>query len=202
MPSFTTEPCSQPHYYPLLHSCGPLAEIEYYSASRTSFDAVLHLSDDGALERFRAAGFSTRKLDRIGLDEMRTLLNISLSVFAGSWGFTPLSESEFLELYSADKLSAHLGALYVLYAGEEIVGFCGTVREDASTMICKTICILPQYQGLKLGNALAYVVHRDAQAAGYTRMIYALIREGNAIQRFPADDVVVFRRYAAFEFTV
>ena len=99
-------------------------------------------------------------------------------------------------------MTTDLNALYLLYKGEDIIGFCSTYKEDETTLILKTICILPQYQGKGLGNALAYKIHFDAKKDGFKKIIYALIREGNDIKKFPKEEAVVFRRYAAFEFSI
>lgn len=107
-----------------------------------------------------------------------------------------------MQLYSSDKLKTHLNKLYLLYKDQQIIGYCGTTVEDEQTLILKTICILPEYQRLGLGNALAYKIHLDAQKEGFNKAIYALIREGNKIKNFPKDDTLIFRRYAAFEFKV
>ena len=143
-----------------------------------------------------------KETKKVGLEELGTIAGISRAVFHESWGYTELNEKEFMHLYSSKKMSEHLNSLYLLYKGTEIIGFCSTSRQDEHTLICKTICLLPRYQGLGLGNALAYQVHVDAEKAGFQKIIYALIREGNSIQNFPKEDAVIFRRYAGFEFSI
>ena len=61
---------------------------------------------------------------------------------------------------------------------------------------------MPPYQGLGLGNALAYKIHFDAKNEGFKKIIYALIRDGNNIKNFPKEEAVIFRHYAAFEFQI
>ena len=197
---FTSEPFSEPYYYDFLTSCQPAAEIPYYSAYRDPFDVVLRVIGEDSYDTLAERGFSIRKTGRVASEELLAVATISKTVFCGSWGYTELTEREFADLYSSEKLTAHLNALYVLYKGDEIIGFCGTLKEDERTLICKTICVLPRYQGLGLGNALAHRVHLDAKKSGFERMVYALIRDGNKIQNFPKEGAVVFRRYAAFEF--
>ena len=75
-------------------------------------------------------------------------------------------------------------------------------RREQSTLTLKTICVLPVYRGLGLGNALAYKIHLDAKNNGFKKIIYALIREGNSINNFPKEGTVIFRRYAAFEYKI
>jgi len=199
---FKAEPFSKAYYYDFFASKNPSAEISYYSASREPLTIVLRVVDRSALDTMARLGFSIRVAKEISLVELRRIAEISRLVFSGSWGYTKLSENEFLRLYSHEKLDEHLNALYLLYKDDEIVGFCSTSKENATTLICKTIAVLPQYQGMGLGNALAYTIHSDAAEAGFTKMIYALIRDGNNIQNFPKDGAVIFRRYAAFEFKI
>ena len=199
---FKAEPFTGTYYYDFLTSNKPASEVLYYSASREPFKIVLRMIDKTALEKMESFGFSIRETKSITLEELRTIANISKIVFSSSWGYTELNEKEFMQLYSSEKLSAHLNSLYFLCKGDEIVGFCSTAAEDEDTLICKTIGVLPQYQGLGLGNALAYQVHLDAEKNGFKKMIYALIREGNNIKNFPKEEAVIFRRYAAFEFNI
>lgn len=197
---FKMEPFCEPYYYDFLVSNKPSAEILYYSAYREPFDIVLRLISEDSYAKLAAAGFSIRETRQVAAEELRTIAEISRKVFHTSWGYTELNEREFVQLYSADKLTEHLDTLYLLYRGEAVIGFCSTSREDDCTLICKTICILPEYQNLGLGNALAYILHVNAKKEGFKKMVYALIREGNNVKNFPKDDAVIFRRYAAFEF--
>jgi ribosomal protein S18 acetylase RimI-like enzyme len=201
-PFFKAEPFSETYYYNLFASNKPAAELEYYSASRAPFGIVLKLLEKSALIAMKGLGFTIREAKTVTPVELQRIADISRIVFSKSWGYTELDQREFLQLYSAGKVNAHLNALYLLYKGDDIIGFCSTMRENETTSICKTIAILPQYQGRGLGNALAYMVHVEAEKAGYKKMIYALIREGNNIKNFPKDDAVIFRRYSAFEFSI
>lgn len=199
---FTAEPICEPYYYTHLVSKKPSAEIQYYSAYREPFDIVLRLIDRMALVKMRVAGFVIEEIQQMTPELLRTIADISKKVFSKNWGYTELNEQEFIQLYSLDKMSLHLNSLYALYRGNEMIGFCSTCREDERTLILKTICIMPKYQGLGLGNALAYKIHEDAKGRGYTKMIYALIREGNSIKNFPKESAVIFRNYSAYEFTI
>lgn len=201
-PFFKAEPLCETYYYDFLISNKPASEILYYSASREPLGIVLRMIDNMALGKMQDLGFSIKETKTVGLEELRRIADISKMVFNGSWGYTELNEKEFLQLYSSEKMTAHLNSLYLLYKGNEIVGFCSTSREDDHTLICKTIAVLPQYQGVGLGNALAYQVHVDAEKAGFKKMVYALIREGNNIKNFPKEEAIIFRKYAAFEFNI
>lgn len=198
---FKSEPLGEIYYYKLLTQMKPISVVSYYSASREKFDKVM-----GTIKtefgKLTTAGFRIEQFKNVCYEQLLLIAEISRVVFHNSWGYTDLTEKEFLQLYSSDKLETHLNKLYLLYKEQQIIGYCGTIVEDERTLILKTICILPQYQGLGLGNALAYKIHLDAQKEGFKKLIYALIREGNQIKNFPKDDTVIFRRYAAFEFKV
>ena len=198
---FKAELFCEPFYYNLLNENKPTAEINYYSASRENFNEILKILKP-SYDKLIPESFTIKEGQNIGLNELQTLASLSRTVFQKSWGFTDLNQEEFLKLYSTDKLDRHLSKLYLLYKNETIVGFCMTLKENETTLICKTICLLPEYHGMGLGNALAFKLHYDAQEQGIKKMIYALIREGNQVKNFPKDDVKVFRQYAAFEFKI
>jgi len=199
---FKTELFCEPYYYDFLVSNKPNTEILYYSASREQYDVVLRMITEDSHEKLNIAGFSIKTSKQVTLEELGTIATISKTIFQNSWGYTELNEREFMQLYSSEKLSEHLNTLYLLYKGENIIGFCSTSKEDNTTLVLKTICILPSYQGLGLGNALAYKIHLDAKDDGFEKIIYALIREGNNIKNFPKEEATIFRRYATFEFKI
>jgi len=199
---FIAEPICELFYSSFLLSEKPSVKIEYYSAYREPFDIVLDLIDYKAFEKMSHLGFAINEIRNITPELFGTIANISRLVFYQNWSYTELNEKEFIRLYSLNKISTHLSSLYTLYKGNEMIGFCSTVEEDKRTLILKTICILPKYQGYGLGNALAYKIHQNAKERGYTRIIYALMREGNNIKNFPKEKAVIFRHYVAFEFQI
>jgi len=200
-PFFKSELPSMPYYYKFLGLSNPSLEVQYYSAYREKYDAVLKLVQEG-YKKLTSLGFVIKEVKGITTEDLQAVAALSKTIFRNNWGYTELTGKEFLQLYSLEKLDAHLNRLYLLYKDKDIIGYCSTVKENNSTIVCKTICILPKYQGLGLGNALAYKVHLDAKKEGIKKIIYALIREGNQVKNFPKDEAVIFRRYAAFEFKI
>lgn len=200
---FKSEPISETYYYKLLKQFDPSAEVTYYSAYRHNFTKVLGLINKNT-DLLINNGFKIISNPTITTKLLQEIAFISQKVFSvNSWGYTELTMEEFLKLYSPTKLSAHLSKLYVLLKNDQLIGYCGTGSDDNNkTLIIKTICIVSSYQGLGLGNALALEIHKDAIKEGFRKVIYALIREGNQIKNFPKDDAVIFRKYAAFEYTI
>lgn len=198
---FKSELFSEKYYYDFLSSKKPIAELAYHSGYRERFDAILQVGQP-VYDKLPSLGFVVREMEAGSMEKLQTIASISRTVFKNSWGYVELNQREFLKLYSSEKLSPNGTRIYLLYKGEEIIGFCGVFREDDTTLICKTIALLPEYQGVGLGNALAFKVHLDAKEQGIKKIIYALIRDGNNIKNFPKEDAVIFRRYAAFEFKI
>lgn len=198
-PLFKSELPSMPYYYNFLSSNKPSFEVRYYSAYREKFEATLKVIQTG-YDKLNSLGFAIKEVKSIAAKDLQAVAALSKIIFHKNWGYTQLTEKEFLQLYSSEKLDKHLNKLYLLYKDKDIVGYCSTVNENNNTIICKTIGVLPEFQGLGFGNALAFKVHLDARKAGIGKIIYALIREGNQVKNFPKEDTVIFRRYAAFEF--
>ncbi len=198
---FNSEPMSQKHYFAFLKGSNAIKEIEYHSAYRENFAAVMSKIKTSE-SILKDSGFTIEQEEKMDLGKLIKIAHLSKTVFSKSWGFTELTKEEFLKLYPSDKIEENLNKLYILYKREEIIGYCSTIIEDKDTLICKTICILPEYQGLGLGNALAFRVHKDAISDGYSKIIYALVRTDNKIKNFPQNDVVIFRNYSTFEFKI
>lgn len=201
-PFFKGEPRSESYYYDFFASHAPDAEISYYSAYREPFGVVLNLINTKTQGALESSGFSIQEIKETTMQHLEAIAEISRTVFSSNWGYTELSPEEFMQLYTPRALNSHLHALYVLCKEDEIIGFCSTAQENEETLLCKTIAILPHYRGFGLGNALAYRIHADAERAGYKRMMYVLIREGNNVSNFPQNAAHIFRRYAAFEFRI
>lgn len=198
---FTGEPIAPNYYRTRFDEQKPAAAIGYHSGYRERFDAILKAGKD-AYAKLGAAGFRIEQLEAVPVDMIGAIGALSSQVFKGSWGYTDIGAAEFLKLYSPDALARILDALFVLYRRDTLVGYCSVLRGAHNEKILKTIAVLPAYQGVGLGNALAYAVHEDAVRHGVKRLIYALVRDDNRIKDFPKRDAVVFRRYAAYEFLV
>lgn len=195
---FNSEPLSMPWYYKMLKSLGPVEEVDYYSGRRDQFGNITELTKP-SYEKLLAEGYRFHHTGIITLELVKTLHRMSYEIFRQSWGFCKLDEQDFRSLYSDEKIDKHAGELYLAHKGDELVGFCSTVRNE-NCLIMKTIGIIPQMQGKGIGNALVYMVHHDAMIKGISGIIYALIRDVNKIRFFPKDDVTIFREYACFTF--
>ena len=134
------------------------------------------------------------------LDKPISIAKLSAVVFnERSWGYTNLDTAEFSNLYDLSKINEHIYKLFLLYQNDVLVGYCSTMKEGQN-LVCKTICIAPEFQGKGLGNALALRVHEEAEIDGMEKIMYVLIKDGNQVHNYPMEDVRVFRRYSVFEY--
>lgn len=194
-PFFPTEPFGNVDLYRFLSSLEPSEEISYLSARRRDIAQVLDLlpAIGSTIEVRRETDLSLATLMRIA--------ELSKAAFSGSWAYTELSPAEFSALYPAQKLASHGTRLYGAYDGEELMGFLSAF-DAGDARVLKTIAVDERYRGRGIGSALARIAHEDAVADGKREMVYALMREGNAISHFPTEGVEIFRRYAAFSFSL
>ncbi len=196
-PFFKTELFCEPFYYKLVKKTQE-KEILYYSAYRNNFDNIIATTEP-FYKKIMGDGFSLIESVKLTEKDLDNILKHCKKIFRKSWGYIDLSSSCFADLYSSQKLVPHLKRIYFLKKNQQIVGYCSLMLEDRRTLILKSIAILPEFQKLKLANALIYKVHIDAQLNQHQKVIYALIKENNAIKKLPKDDAVIFRRYVAFE---
>lgn len=200
-PYFKTELFSDIDYCTWLSSCRPEQEITYYSAYRKKFDAIIDLTESSYREILQSS-ISIEKNKSISFSVMDQLKKIADKVFENSWSFTPLSRESFRQLYDDDKQINNEMTLYIVRDDDKLIGFLMVMQESDEVLIYKTICLLPDYQGQGIGNAIAHQAHRDALDNNTEKIIYALIRKGNKIKNFPTDNVVTFRNYKAYEFAI
>lgn len=170
------------------------------------------------LERILAAGYTHRALRTHQLEEEVALLHqLASEIFPGSWGFSPISLSEFQALYRP--LAARVDPALVRIAedpGGRPVGFVFALVEGRPQgpaagegldinvkprFLVKTIGVLPEARRRcpGLGSAMIAAVHSIAAGQGYRRAIHALMADGSEAQVISARWGAPFRSYATFE---
>lgn len=195
-----SEPITEIFYYDFLMGMNPREVINYQSAYRKRFKIITRHT------RASYQGLGEKGLRIVQIQTLEECTAFSLfvltsKVFNKNRGYISLNLTEFLKLYSSDKIAQYIGSVYAAYSGEQIVGFC-TNLTFGNNLIMKTIAVDPEFQQMGIANALVYKIHADAVANGLETIYYVLIRKGNKIKYFPTDDIKILREYAAFEFSV
>lgn len=203
VPFFKTEPMTPLYYYDFLSQVNPTNEVTYSSGIRDSYFDILKLlkkHKDTIAQKLSEENFRIEVTKEISTEILLSIAGLSAVVFdKKSWGYTPLDPAEFSSLYDLRKINEHIYKLVLLYRDEILVGYCSTMK-DGQNLVCKTICIAPELQGKGLGNALALSIHEEAEVDGVEKIMYVLIKDGNQVHNYPAEDVNIFRKYAAFEY--
>jgi ribosomal protein S18 acetylase RimI-like enzyme len=199
-PFFPSEPISRMEYAAWLTKKEPQQLIEYHSAYRTDYTPIIEAtrtSYQNAIENGLVIGS-----EAIGMNNIQELYSLAVEVFSQNPGYVHLSIEQFIALYSSDKISKNSATLYTARTSTgKLVGFCLNLA-NSHTLIMKTIAVSPSAQQKGIGNALVHIIHLDAGASGFTKVIYALVRKDNNVRHFPTDKITVFREYAAYQFKV
>lgn len=174
--------------------------VNYYrSAYRDHFDGIMNVSkpyyDD--LMKKGLSYIAHQKVDRALFGELLKLVN---EIFGANWSFTHLSPEAFEQIFAEEAAQGKRLSLHEIKLSDALIGFIRYIENDKDTLICKTMGLKPSFQKMGIGNASVYEMHRQALAAGYSKMIYALVYTGNRVQNMPDDDAIIFRHYASYEF--
>jgi GNAT superfamily N-acetyltransferase len=203
-PPFPLEPVT-PQFYPDAFLGAGFQPLAGYSSSL--IDLAAPPPDLAFLESaFGEKGVQFRPVRPETLDEdLKSIHRLSLVAFRDNFLYTPLAEEEFLAMYGAlgplfdprlTELAEHEGRL---------VGFIFAMpgstdpRVTPSTVVVKTLAVLPERAYAGLGTLLVDRVQRTARQLGCTEAIHALQRDDNQSLRISRRfDATVFRRYTLF----
>jgi len=199
-PFFRGEYFSETAEHVFLTSQQP-CEVNYYrSGYRNTFDGIMAVSKP-YYDQAKTNGFQVKTHASVDEQLFQQVFGMVGEIFGGNWSFNTMSPEQAKAFYKHEFGVEQRMALQTLHLHDEMIGFCRYIENDEHTLICKTLGVLPKYQKLGLGNAAVYEMHRCAREAQYTRMIYALIYDGNRVQQnMPKDDSIIFRKYASYEF--
>lgn len=206
-PPFLLEPTNPPEWPAWWRAAGfgPLAE--YYS-SATEDLVTRDERVDAVAARMRAAGVTVRPLDVARFEEeLEKIYDVSVVSFQSNYLYTPLPREAFLAQYRA--MQAKVRPELVLLAEDAAgrpVGYVFAVPDYAqaargeavTTVIVKTLAVLPGRAHAGLGAWLLAEVHAAARAAGFTRAIHALMHETNKSRNLSAHYAKTIRRYTLF----
>ena len=118
------------------------------------------------------------------------------ATFARNAHFAPIDPAEFAMLMAATgPLEAiHLGAFD---PSGQLVGFCtGYIHGEVG--ILKTVGVVPEHRGTRLGMGLTYQFHRELLARGLGQAVHALMKDDNASNKMSARVAKSMREYVLY----
>ncbi len=154
-------------------------------------------------ERLAAQGITTRAANPAQLDaELEAIHDLALESFSRNFLYSPLSKSDFLELYRPALSKLPPGFTRIAEHGGRAVGFAFAVpdllRPQMDTLILKTVGVRGGRQYAGLGALLGDELHDLARASAMPRVIHALIHDANVSGNASARTGGVMRRYALY----
>lgn len=158
-------------------------------------------------QRLIERGIRFRPLDLSNYEqELRQIYNISVVSFVNNFLYTPLSEDEFVAQYMkvrervvpeltllAHKAGIPVGFLFAIPDINEIQR-----GEPSTTVIIKTVAVLPENAHAGLGALLVDKVQQQARELGFQRAIHALMYDGNVSRNISGHYAEVMRRYTLY----
>jgi L-amino acid N-acyltransferase YncA len=158
-------------------------------------------------ERFAANRITTRAAIPANLEsELDAIYDLALESFSQNFLYSPISKPDFLELYRPALAKLPPGFTRIAEHDGRAVGFAFAVpdmlRPQMDTLILKTVGIRKARVYAGLGALLADEMHDLARSAGMSRVIHALIHDGNVSGKTSAKTGTVMRRYALYSRTL
>jgi GNAT superfamily N-acetyltransferase len=159
-----------------------------------------------AWQRLQERGVRIRTIDSAHFEEeLRRIYALSTRSFVSNFLYTPISEAEFMAQYSAIRERVIPELVLMAELNGELLGYLFAVpnwieasRGRVSTVIVKTVAVLPERRCAGLGTVLVQEAHRVARERGFTRAIHALMHESNNSLNLSARYAEPFRRYALY----
>jgi L-amino acid N-acyltransferase YncA len=157
-------------------------------------------------ERFAANRITTRAAIPANLEsELDAIYDLALESFSQNFLYSPISKTDFLELYRPILAKLPPGFTRIAEHDGRAVGFAFAVpdmlRPQLDTLILKTVGIRKARVYAGLGGLLADEMHDLARHAGMSRVIHALIHDGNVSGKTSAKTGSIMRRYALYSRT-
>lgn len=205
-PPFLLEPVNPPEWLGWWRTAGfgPLAE--YFSTATEDLEARDERVD-GVAARMKAAGVTVRafRLDEFEA-ELERIYEVSVVSFQSNYLYTPLPKEAFLAQYRAIRNRVRPELVLLAEQAGQPVGYVFAVPdyaqaargEKVTTVIVKTLAVLPGRQHAGLGAWLLAEAHTAARGLGFTRAIHALMHETNKSRNLSAHYAKMIRRYTLF----
>jgi GNAT superfamily N-acetyltransferase len=157
--------------------------------------------------RMAMRGVRTRPLQSERFDaELRRIYQVATVVFRNNLLYSPIAEADFVAYYGTLRMIVPPDLVLIAERREQPVGFVFAAPDllqiqrgqPVDTIIVKSLAVLPDRRLAGLGNLLLTQVQTRAVELGFTRAIYALVRDVPALRRMSGRYAGCIRRYALF----
>lgn len=177
----------------------------YHSSCCDDIAAVV--PDAATAARLAAAGFRARTFQPQHVDaELHGLWEVASDAFAGNFLYTPIAEQEFRRISLPATTMAPPGLTTIVEYEGRMAGFVfsypDTLRAaqgaPLDTVVIKSAGVASALQRQGLGQLLFDTALAAARAAGFRRVIYALMHDDNVSTHFGRASRRLIRRYTLY----
>ena len=158
-------------------------------------------------QRLEQKGVRFRAIDLNDFErELRQIYSISVISFSKNYLYTPLDEEDFVAQYRKVKQLVIPELTIIAEKDNQTIGYLFAIPdvneqergESLTTVIIKTVAVLPDSSNAGLGALLVDKVQQQARAMGYTRAIHALMYNGNVSRNISGHYAKSMRSYTLF----
>jgi GNAT superfamily N-acetyltransferase len=205
-PPFLLEPVNPPEWPGWWRAAGFAPLAEYYSTATPDLAARDERVEKGAA-RLLAAGVAIRPVELARFEEeLGRIYDVSVISFQSNFLYSPLPREEFLAQYRALQGRVRPELLLLAEHAGRPVGYVFALPdllqvqrgEPVTTVIVKTLAVLPGRTYAGLGAVLLDAAHQAARRLGLRRAIHALMHETNQSRNLSAHYARTIRRYTLF----
>lgn len=205
-PAFFLEP-DNPDDWPRHFEAADFSPLATYISALDSNLAQPDARIAAGMEQIAAAGISVRHANSARMeDELRRVYEMSLASFQKNFLYTPIEEAEFLVQYRKVLPYVRPELLLLAERDDQPVGFLFALpdvlkpqrQEPNDTVIIKTVAVVPQFSGMRLGSLLVARAQQIAHELGFKRAIHALMHESNRSRNISQHTAFHMRRYTLF----
>jgi GNAT superfamily N-acetyltransferase len=205
-PPFFLEPANPPEWPTWWRQAGFTPLAEYYSSATRDL-AMRDGRLAGVTARLAVAGVKIRPLELARFEEeLGGIYDVSVVSFRDNFLYTPVPREEFFAQYRAVQARVRPELVLVATQAGRTVGYVFALPDWAqvqrgelvTTMIVKTLAVLPGRAFAGLGAWLVDEVQAAGERLGYRRAIHALMHETNKSRNLSAHTAETIRRYTLY----
>lgn len=204
-PPFFLEPDNPDDWPSQFEAAGFHALAHYYSSIN---EDNARCKDHSALtKRLERAGYSLRPLASHDMEaELGRLWQLSSEAFRDNFLYVPISEAEFLGLYTPLLTQVRPELVVIMEWQGTPVAFCLALPDllqakrgqPVDTVIIKSIAVQQAHRGKGLAAVMLAQINKAARTLGMHRTIHALMHEDNASRLLDRPVMRDFRRYTLY----
>ena len=205
---FVMEKVSPVEYNEVFEKAG-FKEIDEYTSTKGK---VKDYFDNEILDeiekRLADENITIRKFEKAkAVEELKKIYNVSVKSFCRNPFYTPIDEDNFIAQYTpfiemvddelillAEKDGEEIGFLFAIPDFNEM-----QTKGKMSTLILKTIAVLPEYEDMAIGNVMTRMIAKKAIDKGFEDWIFAFMFKDNTSQKLAErNGTQTMREYVLF----